>query len=574
MSALRVAHGGRAPLGALADDGLDVLVLDGSTLLDERRDEAIATAVGRGVVVVVRVDEPAAGADAVRALLAARHLDATVAHVEGDDLVPRLSEVRPFLGPLPAAPSRARAELGAWGIVEALDRGARVVVVGDVSPASVVVGPAAWHHGWTRQDWDELAGAVVAGQLLTGGTGCTGANYPFLAEVPETGEPGPPVVEVHADGSSVVTKRAGTGGVVTTGTVIAQLLDGGRGLEHADPDATVRRNSVRVEQEGPDRVRVHSVRGLPGPETAVVALEAPGGHRNTVTAVLTGVNLDAKADRVQDALWGHVPGGASAFGSVVVQLRPLDGVQAELRVTVTGAEADTVGAAFRGAAGRAAESCPGVFVLPAADGPSPFALAWPSTVPTDQVQHVAVVGDERVAIAPAPTKPPALQRRMPAVPVREPSARKVAPTVSTHPETISTLLEDLNRRRLTAGAADDDSVHWDSLPMANVPLGRLAGARSGTAGADATIGVWVPDEDAYDWLQWYLSIDRFQGLLPADLEGLELERFELPNVNALSFVILDLLPHGAAASARIDPTARSLGEFVRAQVVDIPAELL
>jgi hypothetical protein len=110
--------------------------------------------------------------------------------------------------------------------------------------------------------------------------------------------------------------------------------------------------------------------------------------------------------------------------------------------------------------------------------------------------------------------------------------------------------------------------------MAHVPLGRVAGARSGLAGPDATVGVWVADEDAYDWLQWYLSIDRFQGLLPPDLEGLEVERFELPNINALSFVVVDLVPRGPRASARLDPTGRSLGEHVRAQPVEVPEELL
>jgi len=144
--------------------------------------------------------------------------------------------------------------------------------------------------------------------------------------------------------------------------------------------------------------------------------------------------------------------------------------------------------------------------------------------------------------------------------------------VSNHPETISVLLDDLAKRRLHAGP--DDETYWDDLPMAPVALGRLVGARSGDKGGNANIGVWAPTDDAYDWLQWYLSVDRLRSLLPAETEGLEVDRYELPNLRAMNFVIRGLLGRGVAASTRTDPQAKGLGEYLRAKVIDLPLTLL
>jgi hypothetical protein len=139
---------------------------------------------------------PVGLADAVRELASELGVELSVAAVTGDDLLPRLDELRgrghdlshldtgASLGDLPVPPLTANAYLGGWGIAAALERGADVVVTGRVTDASLVVGPAAWRFGWARDDWDRLAGAVVAGHAIECGAHVTGGNYSFFAEVP------------------------------------------------------------------------------------------------------------------------------------------------------------------------------------------------------------------------------------------------------------------------------------------------------------------------------------------------------------------------------------------------------
>lgn len=155
----------------------------------------------------------------------------------------------------------ANAYLGAWGIVDCLASGADVVVTGRVTDASVTVGPAAAHFGWAATDYDALAGAVAAGHIIECGAQATGGNYPFFTEIPDLNHPGFPIAEISADGSSVITKHPGTGGLVSTDTVSAQLLYEIGGARYPNPDVTLRMDSVSLSQDGPDRVRVSGVRG-------------------------------------------------------------------------------------------------------------------------------------------------------------------------------------------------------------------------------------------------------------------------------------------------------------------------
>ena len=159
-----------------------------------------------------------------------------IAYLTGDDVLDRLQAWQHQglalahldkgmpLSALKAPVLTANAYLGGWGIAEALARGADVVITGRVTDASLVVGPAAWRFGWGRDDWDRLASAVVAGHILECGAQCTGGNYAFFQEVPTYTKIGFPLAEMEADGSFVVTKHAGTGGLVSVGTVTAQLL--------------------------------------------------------------------------------------------------------------------------------------------------------------------------------------------------------------------------------------------------------------------------------------------------------------------------------------------------------------
>ena len=263
-------------------------------------EESLGLVVERGVRVVVNAGglNPAGLAARVRELSVRVGLPVAVGHVEGDD---------------DGAPTGAVASstyLGCWGIVECLRGGADVVVTGRVTDASLVVGPAAWHHGWARDDWDALAGATVAGHVLECGAQATGGNYSYFREL-DVRHPGFPLAEVASDGSAVITKHPGTGGAVTVDTVTAQLLYEIGEPRYAGPDVVSRFDTIRLRADGADRVRISGVRGEPPPPTLKVGIIELRGFRNATTFVLTGLDVAAKAalvrEQVETALAGARP---------------------------------------------------------------------------------------------------------------------------------------------------------------------------------------------------------------------------------------------------------------------------
>jgi hypothetical protein len=493
-------------------------------------ESTLGIALDRGVRIVANAGglNPAGLAAAVRILADNLGLDVTVAHVEGDDLLPRAAELG--LG----EPLAANAYLGAWGIADCLASGADVVVTGRVTDASLVVGPAAAHFGWGPSDYDALAGAVVAGHVIECGPQATGGNYAFFRELPNLDLPlGFPIAEVHADGSSVITKHPGTGGAVSVGTVTAQLLYEIGGARYAGPDVTARFDTITLTQQAPDRVRISGVRGEAPPSTLKVGLNTLGGFRNEVTFVLTGLDIEAKAEFVKSQL-----AGIDATWTLARTDHPDAPVQEEaaalLHCVVRGSDPKALGRAFSGAAIELAlASYPGFHVTEPPGEASPYGVFTAAFVPAADVPHVAVHDDGgRVEIAPA-------QQTRELEPVPEP-----------------------------------DVATWVGGPMTRaVPLGTIAGARSGDKGGSANVGVWVRDDAAFSWLVGSLTVAQFQRLLP-ETASLPVTRHVLPNVRALNFVVDGILGEGVASNARHDPQAKALGEWLRSRVVEIPEALL
>jgi Acyclic terpene utilisation family protein AtuA len=571
----------------------------------DQMEECLGLAMDHGVKVVANAGglNPAGLAAELRELAGRLGLPARVAHVEGDDLLARLGELQaagePLANldtgvPLAAAgvtPVTANAYLGAWGIVAALEAGADVVVCGRVSDASLVVGPAAWHFGWAADDWDRLAGAVVAGHVLECGTQATGGNYAFLHELPDARLPGFPVAEVSADGSAVVTKHPGSGGLVSVGTVTAQLLYEIAGPAYANPDVVARFDTVRVEAAGPDRVRVHGARGLPAPDRLKVAVNYLGGYRNSMSFVLTGLDVQAKAAMAEAALFERL-GGRGRFQAAETRLvgRPADDpataeeAVAELRVTVKDPDPAKVGRAFSGAAIELAlASYPGCYTTTPPGDATPYGVYWPALVRADLVEQVAVLDDgRRLPIKRTPPGPtPA-----PPAPTPEPPAAAPGPPVgerSPPPELGSRVVH--NPPTPVAGRAGPAALPGPTLPgptpggpappgpTVRVPLGRVFGARSGDKGGTANVGVWARDAAGYAFLAELLTVERFRELIP-EARDLEVRRYELPNLLAVNLVVVGLLGEGVSSTTRIDPQAKGLGEWLRARVVELPAELL
>ena len=519
-------------------------------------EEVLGEVADRGISVVVNAGglAPAACADAVRELADRLGVTVPVAHVEGDDLLPRVGELRGSLDHLDTGdplgdrtPLTANAYLGAWGIAAALDAGAQVVVTGRVTDASLVVGPAASRFGWARDDWDALAGAVVAGHVLECGTQATGGNYAFVREeVAEPLRPGFPVAELSADGSCVVTKHPGTGGAVTVGTVTAQLLYEIAGPAYAGPDVVTRFDSLSLEQDGTDRVRISGARGGPPSGRVKVALNMLGGFRNRMEFVLTGLDVEAKAELALAGLRDALPVQPAVLEHRLVRLDRPDAPTNEqaaalLRVTVKDATDGPVGRAFSNAAVELAlASYPGFTLTSPPGAASPYGVYWPALVPADEVEHVVVHADGRREVVP-----------------HTPGGD--APGGDDDPQSLE--------------APRTSAAGWRDAETRRVPLGTVVGARSGDKGGNANVGLWARTDEAAAWLLAWLDEKAFRLLLP-EADGLRVDLHPLPNLGAVNVVVHGLLGEGVASSTRFDPQAKGLGEYVRSRLVDVPVSLL
>ena len=261
-----------------------------ATTFLRQMEDVLGTCLERGVKIVANAGglNPAGLAAKITELSARLGLTARVAYITGDDLIPALPDLQAaghelvnLDTGLPLAKAdlpvvTANAYLGGWGITAALQAGADVVVCPRVTDASLVTGPAAWWHGWRHDDWDALAGAVAAGHVIECGPQATGGNYSFLDEITDRRYPGFPIAEVAADGSSVITKHDGTGGVVSVGTVTAQLLYEIGEPAYLNPDVVAHFDTIRLTQQGPDRVELTGTRGSPPPDTLKVAINMLG----------------------------------------------------------------------------------------------------------------------------------------------------------------------------------------------------------------------------------------------------------------------------------------------------------
>jgi hypothetical protein len=492
-------------------------------------------------------------AAALEALAAKLGLKPRIAYIEGDDLLPRLGELQAqgetlvhldkgiTLQAAGAQPITANAYIGGWAVTEALDRGADIVVAGRLADAALVTGPAAWHFGWRRNDWNRLAGAAVAGHIIECGGQATGGNYPFIAEVPSFHQVGFPLAEIHADGSAVITKHPDTGGLVSVGTVTAQLLYEIQSPDYLTPDVTARFDTIRLAPEGADRVRVSGVQGAPPPAATKVCLNNLWGYRNAMTIILTGLDIEDKARILEDTVVESLGGRDqyAVFESQLVrsdQARPTtnDEAFAYLRLGVIDPDPAKVARFAAAIVELALVSIPGfTATAPPAKG-TPAIQHWPALVANYHVRPRVVIGDRTIPIEPLAG----------ADPHPRPPTDAAGPT--------------------DGGAGPDGRVA--------LPFGRLFGTRSGDKGGNANLGIWARSEAAYTWLRAFLSTARLKILLP-DTAPYAIERYALPNLWALNFYIRGFLGEGVAASLKSDPQAKTLGEYLRIKMIEVPTGL-
>ncbi|MEC7924828.1 MAG: acyclic terpene utilization AtuA family protein [Actinomycetota bacterium] len=523
-------------------------------------EQVMGSCLDKGVKVVSNAGglNPRACAEAVNDIAEKLGLNPTIAYVDGDDLMERIHELSSNESLLPFLPDTslgdlgsyltANAYLGCWGIVEALNQQADIVITGRVTDAAVVCGPAAWHHGWERNDFDQLAGAVVAGHIIECGAQATGGNYSFFTDIPDRNETGStarfgfPWADIAYDGSSIIGKHDGTGGLINTETITSQILYEIGGPEYLGPDVTARFDTIEIENISPNRVKVSEVKGQAPPSTLKVAMNELGGYRNSFSVALTGLDIDEKAAFAQAAFWDSCPYEPDDFETIsseVIRTDKQDPDQQEKataiwKVTVKDKDERKVGRTFTDAMIHTVlAGIPGMYSL--GSGPtaaSPYGIYRPALVPADLVpQYVHLLGGA------------------------------------------TSLVESSNPQGKPLDFESEASLSEPVGPSNRVAIGTICGTRSGDKGGDANLGVYARSDQAWAWLDHTLTVDKLKELLP-ETADLTIERYRYPKIRSLNFLVRGLLQEGVAASTRQDPQAKALGEWLRSRYMDIPVSVL
>lgn len=477
--------------------------------------------VEKGVKLVTNAGgvNPTACAEALRQGAAKKGLAPRIAVVLGSALdarplaPPNLDTGEPF-SVIASRYETAYAYLGARPIAEALARGADVVITGRVADASLTLGPLVHEHGWTWDDWGRLAAGTVAGHVLECGAQATGGNLTDWKRVPRLDDVGYPIAEVDEAGGIVITKHPDTGGAVTRETVVEQLLyEIGDPAAYATPDVTVDFTSFTVTEDGPDRVRIAGVRGLPPPPTLKAGISHAAGWKCAGTFLFGPPDAEAKARAMSEIVWTRA---GTAFEET--QTEVLGGREVFLRLGVRDLDRKKVDAFSRRFASFALSGPPGV-TIPGGGRPQVVEVFgfWPASVPREAVSPVVLFEEERIAVTPlAPAAEP-----LPGAPGRDVMAASESP--------------------------------------GNVPLLDLGFARSGDKGDSANIGVAARSPEAYEHLRSLLTPELVKRVFAEECLG-EVIRYELPNLRAFNFVLTRALGGGGIVSLRSDPQGKTFAQ--------------
>ena len=497
---------------------------------------------------------PKSMASEIEKILHELSIDLKVAYIDGDDLMPRISQLNKkgekFLNidkkiSLDASkydPLTANAYLGAWGIKEALDNDADIVVCPRVTDAAVVIGPAAWKFNWKRDDYDCLAGALAAGHIIECGCQATGGNYAFFKEVPSFNNVGYPIAEIQEDGNFYITKHPGTGGLVSTGTVTAQLLYEISSPAYINPDVIAHFDTLKIEDIEKDRVYVSGCRGSSPPKEHKVCINLSGGYRNGMEIILTGLDIEDKAKVFIDTLFESV-GGRDQFDDVSIQLHRTDKddaktneeAMASLEISVKSIDPNLVGRLFSAKIIELAlANIPGFFAQKGGKSSGPVIVYWPTLVSSKHIEEIVHIDGKSI---------------------------KVLPTSQLGLEDIYYQKELIKLEKV------------DLKDQVEIYFGDIYGTRSGDKGGCANLGVWAKNSYAFSFLHEFLTIEKLKELLP-DLDDFQIERYELSNINSLNFYINEILEDGVSSNNRKDGQAKSLGEYLRAKKIKVPQSII
>ncbi|MCP3924959.1 MAG: DUF1446 domain-containing protein [Desulfobacterales bacterium] len=523
-----------------------------STFL-KQMEQVMGLCLEKNIKVVVNAGglNPKGLAKALETLSETLGLKPVVGCIEGDDLMPGMASLQEkgesfthidkgiSLKDANANPLTANAYLGGWGITKALNEGADIVVGGRIADASLISGPCAWKFNWKKDDWDRLAGAYVAGHIIECGAQATGGNYSFFEEVPSFKNVGFPIAEMNEDGSFIITKHTGTGGLVSTGSVTAQLMYEINEPVYLTPDVKVHFDTINIEDYGDDRVYINGTKGEPPTGKAKVCINNLYGYKNAMTVILTGLDIEKKAKLVETTVF-ELMGGKETFAECSAKLvktghenpKSNDEAFSYLHITVLDPDQRKVARLSSALIELALSNIPG------------FTLTAPPSKGTPAIQHwPALISGKNVN-------------------------QKL--TINGNSFDIGFITQDDDFKYTGSdfqyGEVDPEGV------LVDIPLGRVYATRSGDKGGNANLGVWGKTVESYTYLKKNLTVEKLKELLP-DMEEYVIDRYEFPNLKAINFYIRGVLGDGVAASLRSDPQGKTLGEYLRVKVIEVPESL-
>jgi hypothetical protein len=517
---------------------------------------------------------PRACAEALGAAARARGLKLRVAVVEGDDIAARVPELLAAgvdlrnmetgeaLEPHAARVLAANAYFGARPVVEALRGEPDVVICGRVTDTGITLAPLIHAFGWAPDDWDRLAAGIVAGHVIECGAQSTGGNFTDWRKVAFGADVGYPLLECSPDGSFVVTKQPGSGGLVTRQTVREQLLyEMGDPRGYVTPDVIADFSTVTLDDDGPDRVRVAGVKGRRPTDLLKVSLAYADGYKCGGALIVSGPDARAKSEVFAGVLWRRCAAELANAGLPPLEhtltehvgddathrgLTPSHGVS-EVLLRVSARSADRRGLeVFRKLLpAMILSGPPGVAVTGGAPAISDVVGYWPALIPQECALPTVTVLEERGSGA------------MATVSAAGPLAWPVTRGDPTSP-----------------GPPDDP---WPAPasegPRRRVPLLRVAHARSGDKGDTTNIGLIARSPACYAWLREHVGAERVKSWFAGIAFG-PVQRYEVPNLWALNFLLEESLGGGGTRSLFLDAQGKTLSQALLRCPIEIPAALL